>query len=227
MIDYTTLASGNFTDIGSANAADGIYTLNGSPAALEDIIDVNFPDGNFDPLQDMDANGIMPRPTGGGGSRETNLYLKDPLASTIVGGYTAVFEANFASTDQGGFTTTVLHAACFDYPNYNVQPEVKSQWQEGAIPPGSVNMFSALGNETDFGGEIASAGIHKIAITATADKMVASVDGGAIFSVAEAGIDPACTGFYFNIGGDLAARLRSFAFYAPVTDAELPALSAL
>jgi hypothetical protein len=221
------IASGMFTNISSANAADGIYTLNGNPAALGDIIDLSFPDGNFDPGLDLDSNGIMPRPTGGGGSRETTLYLKAPLVASILDGYTAVFSANFASTDQGGFTATVLHAACFDYPNYTTQPEVVSQWKENDVPPGVVKMFSAIGNETDFGGEISSSGIHKIAITATAEKIVASVDGGPTFSVAEPGIDQVCNGFYFNIGGDLASRLRSFEFYEPVDDADLPALSAL
>lgn len=221
------IASGDFTNIATNNAVDGVYTLNGSPCAIGDIIDLAFPDGNFNPALDLDAGGIHPRDTGGGGSRETALYLKEPLLSQVLAGYTAVFEANFASNDVGGFTSTVLVVHAPDYPDYNFDAGLFASWKAGGSPIDAVSLTSVLDNNLDFTDKIGSAGIHKIALTATDSKVVASIDGGAIFTFAEGGIGAACTAFYFNIGGDLDARLRSFAFYEVVDDADLPSLSAL
>lgn len=210
------MASGDFTNIGSANAADGVYTLNGNPATVGDIFNLSHPDTNFDPEADIDAGGLKPHEAG-----ETAAYLNSALVSQIVGGYTAVFAVLFV--DDG----SVLNAQAFDNPDYNVHPGCKAQWFLDG-PVDTVETWSGDNNSHDvFNDKIGGAGEHKIAVTVAGELISISVDGGAVFSSAFSGVNPITDGFFFNIGGDVATRLRSFAFYEPVDDADLPTLSEL
>jgi hypothetical protein len=220
-ISYTAMAGGDFTNIATNDATDGVYTLNGVPCAIGDIIDVAHSDGNFDPLIDVDSGGIKPKDAGGGSVTDTFLYLTEPLLTQILGGYTAVFEVMFEGDAQGA----ALEATAYDVPDYNITSGLIAQFKIGA--PDRIRLVDTANNFTDFSDEFLTSGIHKIAFTATTEKMVASVDGRPIVLVEEPGLDPLCTGYFFAIKDELSARLRSFAFYGVVDDADLPTLSAL
>jgi hypothetical protein len=83
------IASGDFTNIATNNAADGVYTINGSAVAITDIIDLNLPGWvAFDPVQDIDAGGIKPR----SGSGRIFPLTTTVLADVVPDGFTMVYD---------------------------------------------------------------------------------------------------------------------------------------
>lgn len=204
-VNNVPMASGTF------NALGGHYTLNGTACAITDIIDTAHPDGNFDPATDIDAGGVI---------SPAALYLKNPLLSAVLGGFTVLFEANFTSTAG---TLTQLSVAAADYPDYNFNIGALVVWQAGVTD--QVGLTSVSDSRV-FMNRLHTTGVHKIAMTCRANSISASVDGQAVDTYAAAGTDPTSTACYFQIGNDPSARIRSFAFYGVVDDSDLPSLSA-
>lgn len=203
------LASGNFTNIASSNAVDGVYTLNGSPCAITDIVDLASPDASFDPALDIDAGGVKTR----AGSGRT-LPIKAPLlADLLADGFSVVFTGTF----DAGSTSIEIHCHSADY---NTDAYV-------AVARASYDLNSVDFTEIFNGSGGVSAGLHKFAVTLTNARMALSIDGGAVVSQESPAINGAVVAIQFGMGGDSGARLRSFIFYGVVDDADLPTLSAL
>ena len=208
----TQLGSGDFTNIATNNAADGVYNLNGSPCAIGDIIDLTSPYTSFNPATQIDAGGI--KTNGTIGDHDITLALKDPLNSTIIaGGATFVFEFSWALE---AYETMELQA-CEDGGPLSYA---------GGGPSGSSQYGSPISG-TSFDDTITwPAGINKMAITMTATKIVSSVNGGAIKSAVGTVINGSINGIVMAFSASASGRFRSFIVYEPVSDAELPGLSA-
>lgn len=220
------VASGNFTNIATNNAADGVYTLNGEPAALADIVDFSHQYTNFNPATDLDAGGMKPRLDGGGNPANTGLVMKEPLRSLLLDGFTVVVET-FMST-----TTQLIVDLYDDEFNFNGQAAIqnyggyfqRADW----TTLGTQNDPPLFGMNTEFN----DLAVNRIAWTVAADRMALSINGNAARSVSDPDV---LTGtlenvqltYYDNtVEEGYSFRLRSFAFYEPVDDADLPTLTA-
>lgn len=218
------LASGDFTNIATNNAADGVYTLNGSPATIGDIIDLDHPDGAFDPVQDIDTDGIKARDTGGGGGmgQGRSLIMQASLSTALLAsGYTAVLEVFPDDLSAGFFAISEFSDDwSFDVSSASVDGFTVKQYTESS---GSDD-WSLDHPERDL--PTADA-INKVALTITPTYVSASLNGGPAFRVTGTtdfgNFDLVRIDTPINLG----ARLRSFAFYEVVDDADLPTLSAL
>jgi hypothetical protein len=87
--------------------------------------------------------------------------------------------------------------------------------------------ISQANEETDATAGLLDNAINKVAFTITTAKVVGSVNGGEILSLAFGGISEDTVTMYLGFSGELDIRLRSFTFQEAVEDAALPALSAL
>jgi hypothetical protein len=67
----------------------------------------------------------------------------------------------------------------------------------------------------------------RLAIVVASDHVSASLNGSPAITVAGPGLDPSMAEIILNLSGSADERMRSFAFYDVVADADLPALSAL
>lgn len=213
------VGSGDFTNIATNNAVDGVYTLNGTPCAIGDIIDLAHPDGAFDPLTDIDAGGMKRRDLGGGSFADAIIQLKDPLLSQLIDeGFTVVLEG-FLPVGVA-FNTVTLGLTDDDGA-----PAPFAAVNEFAIECWSYDEVSDLYIEDDLPTLGAA---NKFAVTMTAGKQSMSLNGGDVHTHAAPGVGPLLDQVYMAIpGGNADIRLRSFAFYEVVDDADLPALSAL
>ena len=221
---YQLLAGGSFVEIGTSDLAGGSYTLYGVPCALEDIIDLSDPDANFNPELDLDAGGVKPRDVGGGNYSGRSLSINEPLLSDIIAnGCTAVFEIY---ADPATTNTIGLYGG--DPPTYSSSAEATLRSIFPAETDDAVLRFSAHSGALDqFPIPDLGGGLQKVALTITASGMSGSVNGGAIKTSANVFLDASLTKLYFAVGSAPDGRLRSFAFYEPVEDADLPTLSAL
>lgn len=213
-------ASGDFTNIATNNAADGVYTLNGAPCAIDDIIDMASPFTAFDPVQDIDAGGIKVRVVEASTFGRT-MALKDPvLASMVSNGFTIVCEIFCSAHTSTDITTS--NDGETEYAN-----------QFAVFNQGTAQDLIALADLTQVeGASDTTAGfvqdaVNKVAFTVTDVAISASVNGGAVLVLAFPGISLNTVNAYLGMGGDANARLRAFAIYEPVDDADLPTLSAL
>lgn len=212
-----SVASGDFTNIATANAADGVYTLNGNTVSIEDLIEGTSPT-SFDPA-DVDEGGLFCPEADPGNYSARYLQLKDPLKSQLLAsGFTVVWEfyaaefvgltlslngggltAEVSSTNQGPLDLTYV----YDPPNGDYYAE-------------SSEVYPALGQ------------VNKVAASFTETGLAISVNGsGPLATAGGTGLDPAFTDIQMMFNGKADERLRSFAFYEPVDDADLPALSSL
>lgn len=213
------IAFGMFTNIATNNAADGVYTLNGTPCAIGDIIDLASEWTDFDPVADIDAGGIKVFVDGPSVFGRT-MAMTGPLLISITDGFTVVYEF-FCSAD-----TVVDITAMSD-------DEVEYAYQHASFRVEPARDIIGLGDLTqaeeaeDATAGIAQSQINKIAFTVTDEKISASLNGGAVLPLPFAGISVNTSIVYIGMGGDVDARLRSFAFYEVVDDADLPTLSAL
>jgi hypothetical protein len=225
MLSYDVVASGNLTNIATNNAADGVYTLNGETVAITDIVDATNGETNFDPVVDLDADGIKLRDDGGGAFLTRQLAMTPALAATLLTtGFTIVAELYAGTTisfsvsahddaftmDAGGTTT---HSAAIP----DVQSEVKytSVTDKDFNGPTDATKFPAFSQ------------ISKFALTVAADRVSASINGSELVTQVGPGLDAAMAQVVLSLSGDGDARLRSFTFYDVVADADLPTLSAL
>lgn len=209
------VASGDFTNIATNNAADGIYTLNGEACAIGDIIDLDHPDTFFDPVLDIDMDGIKARDAGGGNWNGRSLEINTPLLTTLLtGGFTIVLEA-FVAAD--GVIGASLHDSAFNFERV------------GAMDAADVNLN---GDNESRSWEIEALNlpvpdaVNKLAVTFLAGSISASLNGGTVAGVTDtilADVD----NIVLQLNGSENLRLRSFAFYEVVDDTDLPTLSAL
>jgi hypothetical protein len=208
------VASGDFTNIATNNAADGVYTLNGATVAITDIIDTENDYGAFDPVVDIDAGGIKSHSGG-----FTAIYMKDPLLSSLIAtGFTLVVELFY------GADMSVNCNAHDDDQGPNLS-YVETQGQVRLLVggPGPGYQTLAVNDEVPPEDEIC-----KVAMTFVDSGISYSLNGLPIHTLA---VDPLRSG-WTHIGitmgsGGAANRIRSFAYYEPVADADLPTLSAL
>lgn len=206
------IAGGDFTQTGEADMAGGTYTLNGEPCEITDIIDTAHAGGNFDPITDIDAGGVKPNKT---------FYIKEPLLSTML-------ENGFSMVLEVSWTTEVVSVYSASY-DAGENDSIECYWGD----PGAGDRLTlyALGVDTDTWTTPADLPIddqvNKLALTYAADHMAASVNGAAIRRIEAPGIDATMAMFYFTFAapGGTNARLRSFAIYETVDDADLPSLS--
>jgi hypothetical protein len=213
------LASGDFTNIATNNAADGVYTLNGNPVAIGDIIDLAHPNTVFDSVADIDAGGIGPHETTPDNFVDTLLVLKEPLLSQLIdNGFTLVVETFIPTTELStGFT--------FNAYDDDFDPAAYAVCNTQYIECWSYDNESDLYVDDDLPTQNA---VNKFAVTFTDARQAMSLNGGVVYSHEASGLG-ALTDLL-----DLAVpaahpdtRLRSFAFYEPVDDADLPTLSIL
>jgi hypothetical protein len=217
-----SLASGDFTNIATNNAADGVYTIDGESVAITDIIDLSSPVAAFDPVRDIDAGGIKvwAEDLGGGTTAWHGrvLPIKEPLLSTLLGsGFTVVVEGYWpnAAGDVGDIYVFLQNADQSVYSYVEMKPNV-------------TDIYAIDGNE-DFNtsNHVTANAISKVAITVTDARMAASINGGAAIPLESAGISAAITILTLTVAGQTNTRLRSFEFYAAVADGDLPMLSSL
>lgn len=210
-----SMASGDFTSIATNNAADGVYTLNGSPCAITDIIDMANPNTDFDPVVDIDAGGIKAR-SGEFGYSGRGLEMKDPLLASLLTGFTLLLEGYYAAAAPDGQLQVTPHDADYNINTY------------AAALLANTDLYAIDGSEyyntTDY--LVTPSSINKIAFTLTPDRMAVSINGGAVHAI-EAGCLDGVSNINIGTGGGPDSRLRSFAFYDVFDDADLPSLSAL
>jgi hypothetical protein len=217
------VASGDFTNIATANAADGVYTLNGASAELGDIVDLASPDTNLDPLVDIDADGIKPKDLGGGNSQGIGFALGNPLLTqALASGFTALFD--FSGNGEGA----TVSVAVSDGDGNNL-----AEASMGTTGMG-MSYLSANTGEDELQwsanpgwGEAQDNQINRVALSFSDAHISASINGGPARRLDAPGIEPLYTKIVFGTGSMLSMRLRSFAFYEPVDDADLPGLSSL
>lgn len=212
------IASGNFTNIATNNAADGVYTLNGVPCVIGDIIDLDHAETTFNAVTDIDAGGIK-CPDGGGGSFITRqLAMNTPLLTSLLAdGFTLLLE--FYVEEKVGASLSV-HDDAFNF-------------EAAAISQYTVGFKNTKVQDKDYN-EVTDS-VHypallqenKLAITVAADRVSASVNGAVIVTRAGSGLDASMQSVVISFSAGADERLRSFAFYEVVDDADLPALSAL
>jgi len=205
------IASGDFTQ-GSFNAVTGTYTLNGSPATLEDIIDLSAPDNNFDPLTDMDAGGVKAV------LGTEKLVLKNPLSSQVAVGFTLVFDVYVG-------TPGLLRYVRIQLFNSDYSQNAYASSNGSGIDLFAINEEELIDNSGIYAHNADS--INRVAFTVVDDAISASLNGGVVASLAHGGVNANTAIIYFEFAGDADTRLRAFAFYDPVSDASLPAFSAL
>lgn len=212
---FSVVASGDFTNIASANAADGVYTLNGVSCTLTDIINLSGPDsGLFNPATDIDAGGVF-CPSG-----TTRIFnIGNPLLSeTLAGGYSITLDF--------GFSTGITVGTFMHPDNYAFQPEID------AIYTSAESKQLALANVSGASSSdiinTPEPGTNRLAATMAADYMSVSINGSPITRLEGAALDPLLTAIAFSMSSDENdGRLIGFAFYEVVADADLPTLSAL
>lgn len=210
------VASGDFTNIATNNAADGVYTLNGSPCAITDIIDLSNPNNAFDPVRDIDSGGIKAYDDGVG-IHGRQLELKDPLKATVLAdGMTIVLECLTGSAAPEGGVSIVPHDDDF---NLNTFAECNLA---------DTDLFALDENEyfsTSY--KMLPNQINKVAFTLSDGRMAVSLNGGAVHAIESGCFSIGITNVSMSTAADLTSRLRSFVIYEVVDDADLPGLSAL
>lgn len=216
-LNFTSIASGDFTNIATNNAADGVYTLNGVPCAIGDIIDVSHPDGYFDPLVDIDGEGLKARDLGGESYNGLILEMKEPLLSTLLDGFTVVLDCLTGPAAPDGGATMSMH----DVP-FNVNPVADARLNETVLYALDESDYY---NNTDY--LILPSQINKIAFTLTEDRMAVSINGMTAHAVESGCLGGGVTNVSIQTRAGPANRLRSFAFYEVVDDGDLPTLSTL
>lgn len=210
------LASGNFTNIATNNAADGVYTINGQMVAITDIIDLNNPYSTFNPETDIDAGGIKPRDPGGGFFLENSIEIKEPLLSSLLAnGFTILLECY---TD-----TSTISVDCHD-PDFNVETSASLSTSTGS------GIYAQDGTFTQSGADLPTEeSINKFSATITDTHMAYSLNGAATVAItagqALGGAIDQIQLQVSSISGN--GRLRAFTFYEVVDDTDLPTLSAL
>ena len=214
------IASGNFTNIATNNAADGVYTLNGQMVAIGDIIDLAHPENNFDSVLDIDAGGIKCRDDGGGSFLTRQFAINDPLLTTaLTDGFTVLCEIDAEEDVSLGIS---CHDDAFNFDTGGVARNVDPSPQE-------INVSGTdFGTVRDFANFPTMNAISKFALTVASDRVSGSINGStAITTSPVGGLDATLANIVFSLSAGANSRLRSFAFYEVVDDADLPTLSAL
>jgi hypothetical protein len=206
------IASGNFTNIATNNAADGAYTLNGVPCAITDIIDMGSEDTNLDLIADLDADGIF-CPDGVLSTR--SIAIKSPLLDTLLAdGFSMIIE--YQATASAA-VQTVVHD-----PDFNLYTSMRAL---------SDDEFTQLTDKTNnhiqtFPQAPLIGQINKTAFTCIDNSMSASTNGATAVTLSGDGaLDILMSAVFLAFEADVDSRLRSFAFYEVVDDADLPTLS--
>jgi hypothetical protein len=219
-ISSSPIASGNFTNIATNNAADGVYTLNGEMVEITDIIDTSATEGtpselvaNFNPATDVDSGGIISRSGG------TILTLVQSLQDELfASGYTVVFDV-------------LLGNGNFQLENLDWDGSFDGGLSLNASDSMTVyyDLFENVNSSdiTNFPGDtLDTAQVHRVAMTVLDSSMSLSIDGGAVVSSPNPGFDAGTDTITFTTDDNTAVgRLRSFAFYEVVDDADLSNLS--
>lgn len=216
------VASGNFTNIATNNAADGVYTIDGEMVAIGDIIDLDHGENNFDSILDIDAGGIKTRQSGANYiSRQ--FAINDPLLTDLLtSGFTVLCEIYGEGSTVLGLS---VHDNEFTFDaggGTRNEPEVPEISPEVLRTFVSDKNFNQTNDDTQY--PVLSQ-VNKFALTVASDRVSASVNGAPIVTVAGSGLDAAMANIVFTLSGDGTVRLRSFAFYDLVDDAALPTLS--
>lgn len=208
-ISYS-VASGDFTNISTSNIADGIYTIGGSTVMFEDIVDLGSDDTTYNPAN-VDGDGIFCEANG-----SQQLALNDPPLTDLLTGFTVVFD--LLLVDAGQINVFVHND---DYGLYS----------SATVGETSIELGDKDGNTVvNTTGDHLTEGDNKIAITFATDRLSVSINGRAVISGACSPLDVTMSAVAFGMSmgpGGEDCRLRSFSFYAPVDDADLPSLSAL
>jgi hypothetical protein len=206
------MASGDFTDITTNNVLDGVYTLNGAPVAITDIIDLSNPNTIFDPVDDVDAGGL--KINGGGYS---GIYLTNALATTMLSaGFTMLVEFYWAPDTTMSVMVHDNDQNAFSYIEIYDDDFVR---------------LNSLPDNSDVTGEMPTEGaVNKLAVTFTDTAITYSLNGLPVHSLSGDILRPAWTMVGITISrlaAEDSARIRVFDIYAPIDDADLPTLSAL
>lgn len=225
---FEAIASGDFMAIATNNAADGVYTRNGVRVSINDIIDMGHQYTDFDPVADIDAEGIRPRQSDGAGR---TMELQSDLIAELVaaGGFTLLYE--FKSTALSG-TAPQGGKTAMDFTAMNA-PETEYGYQFVLHRRSDNTDRIALaditgGNEAaDATAGILSNAVNKIAFTITTSRVAASVNGNAVVTLDFPGISVNTTKMYLGFSGDLDVRLRKFQILDAKNDADLQALAVL
>jgi hypothetical protein len=214
---FEAIASGNFMNIVTNNAADGIYKINGSTVAITDIIDLALPGWvAFDPVQDIDAGGIKPR----NGSGRIFPLTQAVVQEVVPTGFTIVYDF-YAGAD----TIVDITTANDDQSEYGYQ-YARYRTQDGQDIIGLADILNgALAENISPAGIVPNAD-NKIAFVMTPDRIAASLNGGATVSLAAAGISANTTVIALGLGGDADARLHGFDLFEVVSNEDLSTLSA-
>lgn len=214
------IASGDFTNIATNNAADGVYTIGGVPCAIGDIIDLDHDEVNFDPILDIDAGGIKCRDMGGGAFQTRQIPINTPLLTTLLAdGFSLLMD--FLADDTVSLGVSV-HDNAFNMDaggtstNDPLGPTTRTSVTD--------KDFNQIDDTVHY--PVLSQ-LNKFAMTVAADRVSASVNGAAAVTVAGPGLDALMANLVMSFAGSEGGRLRSFAFYEVVDDADLPSLSAL
>jgi hypothetical protein len=216
------IASGDFTNIATNNAADGVYTLNGSSCTIGDIIDMESSYTSFDPVIDIDSDGIKPRDNGSGGTSGRTLAVTPELFALLVpGGFTVILD--FTPQTDLGVSIALLSV------DENEWAEQGIRFVDGPGPVDHVVLSDPSGGEsaTIEPANMLEGQLNRCAISVTDSYVSASINGSDVVVLGFGGITVNTATIFFSVGGALDARLSSFAFDQLAADADLPTLSAL
>lgn len=185
---------------------NGVYTADGVPVALGDVVVENNEYGTFNP-SDVDS-GVGLVPTGG----TSSPTLTGDALALVIAGSTSIF--TFVLTQEDA----QIQIEMVDFPDFNTYYFCAQE--------------ATFGNEqlsdgaTSIPADTIGLGTHKIALTMIDGKLARSVDGGAADVIDPAlpwTIAPNFLGM--QIGLDVV--LESIGLYPPQDDGDLPTLSAL
>jgi hypothetical protein len=216
IIEGLAMASGDFTNIATNNAADGVYVLNGEPVEITDIIDLAHPENIFALETNVDGDGI----TGAGTPIAFNITSALTTAM-LASGFTIVLEYYFTGGEMQ------IYCSAHDEPDYDFNSSALSEYSE-AFPANTRSFVSDKNGAKTYSVDApVPAQVNKSAFTFTGTHISGSVNGGAVFTKLESALDPLMNTIQIGMGEGATCRLRAFAFYEPVDDADLPTLSAL
>lgn len=216
-LNFAAIASGDFTNIATNNAADGIYTIDGAPVAIGDIIDLDHGETNIDPVLDIDAGGIKCRDSGGGSFTPRQIAINTPLlTSLLTDGFTALCE--FDAQEDLAITMS-----CHD-DEFNFESRGATTNQDP--DPKRTRIYDKTGEDyTDLNNYPLLGQVSKLAVTIAADRVSASINGSAVIVSDFGGLDPSQASIVFTFGAGENSRFQSFSFYEVLVDADLPQLS--
>ena len=222
-------AGGGLSALYSLNFLTTTYEHNGSPVALNTILERNADLGPFDSATDINASGLSPVPSAEVGVYTSPAFVQSVAAALLTSGFTAVLDMSFTglTPNIGSIVMQAVRLPDFEaYLDFDVADAGGSLTLLERYNDGDTPDYDSAG-DMNIGD-----GSHRIAYTVHADGAQAiSVDGGSIVTLAAFTPSPSLTDLYMTIAtgttesGARRTAIEQLTIYAAQDDTDLPTLS--